>query len=92
MLDYFYGEDLTENDFREARDYWREGRNKCKQQGLRLTGNKVYFLCQSDTNYRRLKGDFARSYLLPSSLDIIVDSALISNTPKYAFTERLYKP
>lgn len=92
VLDFFRDQDYLESDFQEPRDYWREGKASCVQRGLHLEGHKVYYLCQSDLNYRKLTGDYARSYDLPDSLFLTIDAALVSDTPKYAFTEKLFKP
>jgi hypothetical protein len=45
IMDFIVDYDIVESDFKEDRDYWKEGRKQCTQKGLQLPGSKIYFLC-----------------------------------------------
>jgi hypothetical protein len=92
ILDFIHDREVLESDFKEDRDYWKESRKQSTQKGLKLRGDKIYFLCQSEINHRKLNGEYARSFLANTSLDLTVDATLVSEHPKYAFTHVLYKP
>jgi hypothetical protein len=77
-MDFIHDADMIESDFKEDRDYWKESRKQCVIKGLKLPGSKIYFLCHSEINHRKHNGEYARSFLANTSLDLTVDAALVS--------------